>query len=91
MDERERIVEREPTHVERETTVIHTGERRSGGGALIAVVLLVVVVVILFLLFGGGLDRATDDVSVDVNISAPELPDINLPEAPAPQPAQPAN
>lgn len=93
MDERERIVEREPERVTHETTVIHTGERRGGGGVLVAIILLIAVVVGLFLLFGGGLNETADDVNIDVNLTAPDLPDIDLPAAPAesPAPPQPAN
>ena len=92
MDERDRVeVEREPPRIERETTVINTGERSGGGGALVAVVLLVALVVILVLFFGGFLQDAADETDINVNVSAPdvEMPDIELPEAPPP--AQPAN
>ena len=93
MDERDRVeVEREPPRVERETTVINTGERRGGGGALAAVVLLLAVVVILFLFFGGFLQDAADETDINVNVDAPqiEVPDINLDVAPPSEPSQPS-
>jgi len=84
MDERER-----PVEVERETTIIQTGERGGGGGGTIAVVLVLLVVVVgLFLFFGGYLQRAADEVDINVNVDAPkvELPDVKIetPSAPAP-------
>jgi hypothetical protein len=80
MDERERIVEREPV-VERTTIV--TGEG-GGGGALLAVVLLIGVVVLLFLLFGGGFGRASDDLDINIDVKTPEVtvPEVAPPAAP---------
>lgn len=87
MEERERIVEREPV-VERHTTVVSTGgERRGGGGTLLAVLLLVVALVVLFLLFGRGMLSGagdTTDIKVDV-----KTPDIDLPKVDPP--AKPSN
>jgi hypothetical protein len=82
-------VDREPVR-ERETTIIHTdsGDRSGGGGLILAVVLLVAVAALLFYLFGGGLNRAADEVGVNVNVEAPELkiPDVevNVPEIKVP-------
>ncbi len=85
----------DPRPVERETTVIQTGERGGGGGAVAAVVALVVLALIAFLYFGGFLDRAADKVDVDVNVAVPkvELPDVKIDTAPPPAPApeEPAN
>jgi hypothetical protein len=93
MDERDRervIVDQDastpPTHVERETTIIHTGDRGGGSGALIAaVVLLLVVGAVLFFLFG-GLERTAEETDINVNVETPEIKlpdvDIDLPEAP---------
>ena len=94
--DRERIVvEETPPRVERETTVIDTGGRGGGGGAIAAIVLLLVVVVLAFLFFGGYLNRAADEVGVNVNIETPDVQapdiDVNLPPAPAEEPAEPAN
>lgn len=90
MDERdpERVVVEEPApRVERETTVIQTGERGGGGGLIVGLVLLIVIAIGAFLYFGGGLERAADKVDVDVNVAAPKIDvpdvDINLPERPA--------
>ncbi len=76
--------------VERETTIIQSGERGSGG-AVAAVVALVVLALIAFFYFSGYLDKAADEVNVDVNVAAPEidLPDVKV-ETPA-APAEPAN
>ena len=76
---------REPI-VERETTIIHTDtDRGRGSGPVIAIVLILALAALLyFLLAGGGLNRAADEVGVNVNVDAPEvkLPDIdiNVPE-----------
>lgn len=83
MDDRERVEVEPERRVERETTVINTGESRGGGGGLIAaIVLLLVVVVLLFLFFGGYFERAADEVGVNVNVDAPEVtvPDVEVPE-----------
>lgn len=91
MDEREERVTAEPqaqpTRVERETTVIHTGDRGGGGGIIAAVVALVVLGAILFIVFGGGLERAADETEINVNVETPDIKlpdvDVDLPEAPA--------
>lgn len=87
MEERERPIERE-------TTIIQTGERSGGSGVIIAIVLLAIVAALAFVYFSGGLRRAAEDVNVNVNVGSPELklPDINItpPTAPA-EPAQPSN
>ncbi|HEX9932616.1 MAG TPA: hypothetical protein VGB08_07215 [Allosphingosinicella sp.] len=81
MEERERIVEREPV-VERHTTVVSTGGERGGGGTLLAVLLLVVALVVLFLLFGRGmLSGAGDGTDIKVDV---KTPDIELPKADPP-------
>ena len=91
MDEpEERVgVEREapPTRVERETTVIHTGDRGGGGGVIAAVVVLVILGALLFFVFGGGLEQAADKTDINVNVETPDITlpdvDVDLPEAPA--------
>ena len=82
MDEQERPVERE-------TTIIQTGERSGSGGAIAAIVALVVVAVLAFLFFGGYFQRAADDLDVNVNVAAPniELPDVKIETPPALEPA----
>lgn len=80
--------EPERPRVERETTVITTGGGGGGSGGLIAAVLvLVAVIAALFLVFGGGLGRATDDVDINVDVKAPDLPDVDLPAVPS-EPSQ---
>ncbi len=83
-------MDEEQRPVERETTIIQSGERGSGG-AIAAVVALVVLALIAFFYFSGYLDKAADEVNVDVNVAAPEidLPDVKV-ETPA-APAEPAN
>lgn len=88
MDEQER-----PVEVERETTIIQTGNGGGGGGGLLAIVLLLVAAVAAFLYFGGYLQRAADGVDINVNVGAPkvELPDIKM-ETPRSEPEKaPAN
>lgn len=85
MEERERIVEREPV-VERHTTVVSAGGERGGGGTLLAVLLLIVAVVVLFLLFGRGmLSGAGDETDIKVDVKAPdiELPKVDPPAKPS--------
>ena len=82
MDERdERPVEVEP-RVERETTVIQTGNGGGGGGGgvIALVVVLLAAAVIAFLFFGGMFERAADEVGINVNVEAPDvkMPDINI-------------
>ena len=60
--------------VERETTIIHTGERDGGGGGtIVAVLLIIAVIALLFYLFGGNLfgGGETTDIKADVDVSAP--------------------
>lgn len=80
MDEPERPIERE-------TTIIQTGER-SGGGVIAAVVALVVIAVLAFLFLGGYFQKAADEVDVNVNVAAPnvELPDVDI-NLPSTEPA----
>ena len=85
MDERDPervvIVDEPAPRVERETTVIQTGDGGGGGGGVIlAVVLLVIIAIGAFLYFGGGLERTADKVDLDVNVAAPkvDLPDIDI-------------
>ena len=90
--DRERIVvEETPPRVERETTVVTSGDGGGGGGVIVAVLLIVIVAVLLFLYFGGYLNRAADEVGVNVNVEAPkvEAPDIDINVPPAEE--QPAN
>ena len=84
MEERDRPVERE-------TTIIPTGERGGGAGLIIAIVLLAIVGALAFFYLSGGLQRAADDVDVNVNVAAPDLklPDITV--TPPPAPAEPAD
>jgi hypothetical protein len=91
--DRERIVEETPPRVERETTVINTGDRGGGGGVVVAVLVILIVAVLLFLYFGGYLNRAADEVGINVNVEAPkvEAPDIDINVPPPSEPAQPAN
>lgn len=87
MDEQER-----PVEIERETTVIQTGNG-GGGGVVALVIVALAAAVIAFLFFGGYFERAADKVDVNVNVEAPkvELPDIKL-ETPKSEPAEaPAN
>ena len=90
--DRERIVEETPPRVERETTVVTTNGG-GGGGTVVAILVILVVAVLLFLYFGGYLNRAADEVGVNVNVEAPEvqLPDVDINVPPPEQPAQPAN
>ena len=89
--DRERI-EETPPRVERETTVVTTNGG-GGGGTVVAILVILVVAVLLFLYFGGYLNRAADEVGVNVNVEAPEvqLPDVDINVPPPEQPAQPAN
>lgn len=75
MDEQER-----PVEVERETTVINTGNGGGGGGIIALVVVLIAAAVIAFLFFNGYFERAADEVGVNVNVEAPDvkMPDINI-------------
>jgi hypothetical protein len=90
--DRERIVVEEAPRVERETTVV-TSNGGGGGGAVVAILVILVVAVLLFLYFGGYLNRAADEVGVNVNVEAPkvEAPDIDINVPPPSEPAQPAN
>jgi hypothetical protein len=75
--EPERVRETERTN----TTIVQTdGGRRGGGGVLVAVILLIAVLVLLFFLFGPGLNRAADEVGVNVNVEAPSMPDVKMPD-----------
>lgn len=62
--------------VERETTIIHTGDGdRGSGGTIAAVLLLLAVIGLLLYLFGGGLfggGGETTDIKVDVE--TPSVP-----------------
>lgn len=85
MDDRDSDRER-VREVER-TTVVHTdSDRGRGGGLLLAAILLVALLALLFFLFGGSLDRAADEVDVNVNVDAPEVtvPDVDVPEVSVP-------
>ena len=90
--DRDRIVVEETPRVERETTVV-TSNGGGGGGAIVAILVILVVAVLLFLYFGGYLNRAADEVGVNVNVEAPkvEAPDIDINVPPPSEPAQPAN
>ena len=89
MDERdrERPLRDEPAaapRVERETTIIHTGERRGGGGVLALLVVLILLAVVAFFLFGGGLEKAADQTDINVIV---DTPDITLPDVKGDVPA----
>ena len=62
---------------DRTTVVTSDGGGRGGSGWIIAILLLVALLAILFFLFGGGLNRAADEVGVNVNV---EAPDVSLPD-----------
>jgi hypothetical protein len=77
--------DREPLRESERTTIITSdGDRGGGGGAIIAVVVILAVLILLFVLFGGNLNKAADEVGVNVNVETPkvEMPniDINVPE-----------
>lgn len=85
--DRDPLGEPETVRETERTTVVHTGGdggRGGGGGLVIALVLLVAVVALLFYLFGGGLNRAADEVGVNVNVETPEIKttdiDVKLPD-----------
>lgn len=87
------MVENErPREIERETTIIHTGERGGGGGVVVAIIVLFILGALAFFFFGGYFEKAADDVNVNVNVEAPkvDLPDVDLKVAPA-QPGNSAN
>ena len=73
--------DREPLRESERTTIITSdGNRGGGGGAIIAVVVILAVLVLLFVLFGGSLNKAADEVGVNVDVEAPkvEVPDVNI-------------
>lgn len=72
--------DREPVHETDRTTIVHTGGRGGGGGVIVAIVAILALLVLLYLFFGGGLNRAADEVGVNVNVDAPkiEVPDVNI-------------
>ena len=77
--------DREPLRESERTTIITTdGDRGGGGGIIVAVVLILAVLILAFVLFGGSLNRAADEVGVNVDVEAPkiEVPDVqvNIPE-----------
>jgi hypothetical protein len=80
-------VEPAPTHerVTEHTTVVTNDRGGRGGGWIVAILVLIALLVVLFLLFGKGLNRAADEVGVNVNVEAPkiEVPDsvkIDVPD-----------
>lgn len=67
------------------TTVVHTdGDRGRGRGLLLAVVLLLVVGLLLFFVVGGNMNRAADEVGVNVDVDVPDVqvPDVQVPDVP---------
>jgi hypothetical protein len=80
--DREHIHETERTN----TTVVSTdGGRRGGGGWLIAILVLIALLALLWFLFGDRMNRAADEVGVNVNVEAPQIdvPDkieVDVPE-----------
>jgi hypothetical protein len=71
--------DREPARDTERTTIIESGRRGGGGGLAIVAVVIVAVLALLFLLFGGYLNRAADEVGVNVDVAAPKL-DIKVPD-----------
>jgi hypothetical protein len=69
-----------PRDTERTTIITSDGDRGRGSGVLIAVVVILAVLILLFVLFGGSLNRAADEVGVNVNVDTPqvEMPDIDV-------------
>ena len=77
--------DREPLRESERTTIITSdGDRGRGSGVLIAVVAILAVLILLFILFGGNLNRAADEVGVNVDVSTPQVDvpdiDVNVPE-----------
>ena len=77
--------DREPLRESERTTIITSdGDRGRGSGVLIAVVSILAVLILLFILFGGSLNRAADEVGVNVDVSTPQVDvpdiDVNVPE-----------
>ena len=86
--EKETIIVEEPApRVERETTVISTGDG-GGGGAVVAIVVVLLLGLLAFLYFGGYLGRAADSTDINVNVEAPkvEVPDVDINLPPPSQP-----
>jgi hypothetical protein len=73
--------DREPVRETERTTIVQTDSGRGGGaGVVIAIAAILGLLVLLYFLFGGGLNRAADEVGVNVNVGAPkiDLPDVNV-------------
>ena len=72
--------DREPVRETERTTIVQTGGRGGGGGVIVAIIAILALLVLLYLFFGGGLNRAADEVGVNVNVAAPkiDLPDVNI-------------
>lgn len=66
-------------------------ERRSGGGGVLAFIvggLVVAALVIGFIVYSnGGFGGQAEDTNVDVDVNLPELPNIEPPSVPQPNPA----
>ena len=80
------------------TTVVHTdGGRGRGRGLLLAVILLLLVGLLLFFVVGGNINRAADEVGVNVDVDVPDVkapnievpdvkvPDVNMPDVRVPE------
>ncbi len=82
--DREREIPRETVRDTERTTIIQTdgGRDRGGGGVILAVVLLLALLALLYFFFSGSLNRAADEVGVNVNVEAPnvDVPDVSLPD-----------
>ncbi len=82
--DREREIPRETVRDTERTTIIQTdgGRDRGGGGVILAVVLILALLAVLYFVFSGSLNRAADEVGVNVNVEAPniEVPDVNMPD-----------
>ena len=82
--DREREIPRETVRDTERTTIIQTdgGGDRGGGGVILAILLILVLLGVLYFLFGGGLNRAADEVGVNVNVETPkvEMPKVDMPD-----------
>ncbi|HEY0130218.1 MAG TPA: hypothetical protein VGB57_02350 [Allosphingosinicella sp.] len=80
--DREREIPRETVRDTERTTIIQTdgGRDRGGGGVILAIVLILALLALLYFVFSGSFNRAADEVGVNVNVEAPNMPDVSLPD-----------
>jgi hypothetical protein len=80
--DREREIPRDTVRDTERTTIIQTdgGRDRGGGGVILAVVLILALLAVLYFVFSGSFNRAADEVGVNVNVEAPDMPDVSLPD-----------